>query len=628
MNNLSLEGMHSVSEVQKCLEESGEVILLSVMKSVGPVGAPLSSSSSSHNIGDTLETTFKSTMPNKVDKSSQATDESRLEGLIPVGVSSPESSQTVVAEFRAEDQSPLKSDYTHVRKSSQPANYPPTAQSNSLLDRAYQRIFKEPRSKNTHGANAMSMQEAEATAALDSVIDHFSQMPELKATKRRKKKEKDKVKNGGTWPKYRGPPLDYSDVGTATVRAPQKKKERKSIHSIAAFPKQFSIYEPKGQNMNPGGGDCTSSQMQREHDSYYVSYKHNHVQPMSSRSTMTGMPVIRPNSPTYHSSPTSTPIKKATDHIHFSTASSPATSLDYSVVSAQRDKEVLEFYKNKNKPRPKSAHYIISADNEFSVQMDSNVPGHSKSVIMDNYGKQFELPHFTDTPQPIRSSHPYMMSSASNTQLMRISHPYVMNGQRHGHPHYASPSISTSPPPTSPPPASPRYSLPGGLAIYSSRSGDIVGPPHGMNDAIDPRRFQRIDSSGQYTSITPSPSPSQYSFGAHSPTNSMDLPHFHPNYSKRPMPVHSHSPYREEMATFSPCDGLSTIAKRTHQRIRIPSNHSVTSKSSIGKVSSSSIEKASTISDRDSPIPNMTVEMISPGGGSHSSSVNDFRGRK
>lgn len=677
VNSQSLESMHSASEVLKFIEESGETVTLSVLKNMGPAGgAPLSSASSSHNISENLEH-FKSNSPricntSQLDETAPQDAEPRISdqasveespNMKPISppVSSPESQRisispslevNPVSKYRSPEQSPIHDDYGHIRKPSNlsSTNYPPSTQPTTILDRAYQRIFREPRSKNRHDPNPMSRQEAEATAALDSVIDHFSQPPELKVPKRRKKKEK--LKNGGTWPKYRGTLIDYSEIGTATVRAPQKKKERKSIHSIASFPKQFSIYDPKGQSVD--STDCSSNGVSHKtshnHDTYYINYKHNHMPQSSNCSAMTSMPVIRPKSPTYHSSPSysspspSSPMKKTADHIHFSTTSSPATSLDYSVVSAQRDKEVMEFYKNKNKPRPKSAHYAMSSDSEFSVPMDTSAVGHSKSIIMDNYGKpfpsmQFErlphsslgepvnLPNYSDS-QAVRPTPPYVHSSASNTQLVQSvvmrnnTHAYPMNGQRHAHQHF-TPVIGSM----SPPSASPRYSLPGGLSSYASRSGDNVSPAHGMNDIIDPRRFQRVDSSGQY-SVSASPSPSQYSFGTHSPTPSMDLPHFHQNYSKRLMPVHSHSPYREEIATFSPYDGLSTLPKRTHQRIRIPSNHSVTSKSSASKVSSSSIEKASTISDRGSPLPTMTVEIIGPDGSSHSSSVSDFRSRK
>ncbi|KAG1674896.1 Disks large 5 [Nymphon striatum] len=679
VNSQSLESMHSSSEVQKLIEESGEIVTLSVLKNMGPAGgAPLSSASSSHNISENLEH-FKSNSPRMCtaaqlngtttqDAETRISDEASVEespSMKPISppVSSLESQRisnspnvevSSVSKYRSPEQSAIHDDYSHIRRTSHlsSANYPP-AQPSTMLDRAYQRIFREPRSKSRHDPNSLSRQEAEATAALDSVIDHFSQPPELKVPKRRKKRG-EKLKNGGTWPKYRGPLIDYCEIGTATVRTPQKKKERKSIHSIASFPKQFSIYDSKGQSVD--STDCSSNgvthKTSHNHDTYYINYKHNHAPQSSNCSAMNSMPVIRPKSPTYHSSPSysspspSSPIKKTADHIHYSTTSTPATSLDYSVVSAQRDKEVMELYKNKNKPRPKSAHYAISSDSEFSVPMDTSVVGHSKSIVMDNYGKPFpsmqyerlpfyslgepvNLPNYSDS-QVDRPTPPYVHTSSSNTQpvqsaVMRNNNQaYPMNGQRHAHQHFTPMVGSMSPPPS----YSPRYSLPGGLSSssYTSRSGDNVSPAHGMNDIIDPRRFQRIDSSGQY-SVNASPSPSQYSFGTHSPTPSMDLPHFHQNCSKRLMPVHSHSPYREEIATFSPYDGLSTLPKRTHQRIRIPSNHSVTSKSSAGKVSSSSIEKASTISDRGSPLSTMTVE-ISPDGGSHSSSVCDFRSRK
>ena len=61
-------------------------------------------------------------------------------------------------------------------------------------------------------------------------------------------------------------------------------------------------------------------------------------------------------------------------------------------------------------------------------------------------------------------------------------------------------------------------------------------------------------------------------------------------------------------------DGLSTFPKR-NQRFRIPSNPSVASKSSAGKLSTSSIDKASStiLSDRGSPMPcAYRVEWLTP----------------
>ena len=69
-------------------------------------------------------------------------------------------------------------------------------------------------------------------------------------------------------------------------------------------------------------------------------------------------------------------------------------------------------------------------------------------------------------------------------------------------------------------------------------------------------------------------------------------------------------------------DGLSTFPKRNNQRFGIPSNPSVTSKSSGGKLSTSSIDKASSsvLSDRgNSPMPcAYHVEWLTPRSGNPS----------
>ena len=68
-------------------------------------------------------------------------------------------------------------------------------------------------------------------------------------------------------------------------------------------------------------------------------------------------------------------------------------------------------------------------------------------------------------------------------------------------------------------------------------------------------------------------------------------------------------------------DGLSTFPKRNNQRFRVPSNPSVTSKSSGGKLSTSSIDKASSsmLSDRGSPMPcAYHVEWLTPRSGKSS----------
>lgn len=61
-------------------------------------------------------------------------------------------------------------------------------------------------------------------------------------------------------------------------------------------------------------------------------------------------------------------------------------------------------------------------------------------------------------------------------------------------------------------------------------------------------------------------------------------------------------------------EGGTFPRKKENPRFRIPSNPSVTSKNSVGKVSTGSIERSS---ERGSPMPTFHVEILSPGRGTH-----------
>lgn len=92
------------------------------------------------------------------------------------------------------------------------------------------------------------------------------------------------------------------------------------------------------------------------------------------------------------------------------------------------------------------------------------------------------------------------------------------------------------------------------------------------------------------------------------------------NFPKRPM--HLHGQHRDScIIPYSPGLELGTFPrKRENPRIRIPSNPSVTSKNSAGKVSTGSIERTS---ERGSPMPIFQVEVLSPGDAAKRSSVPD-----
>lgn len=104
----------------------------------------------------------------------------------------------------------------------------------------------------------------------------------------------------------------------------------------------------------------------------------------------------------------------------------------------------------------------------------------------------------------------------------------------------------------------------------------------------------------------------------HSHSPSVDV-----SYIKRPTIGVQHSHYRDSDMVHYPqtYEGGTFPRKKESQRFRIPSNPSVTSKNSAGKVSTSSIERTS---ERGSPMPIFQVEVLSSGNDSKRNSVPDY----
>ncbi|XP_024942820.1 disks large homolog 5 isoform X2 [Cephus cinctus] len=131
-----------------------------------------------------------------------------------------------------------------------------------------------------------------------------------------------------------------------------------------------------------------------------------------------------------------------------------------------------------------------------------------------------------------------------------------------------------------------RYPSPPSLP--SAQSGESIGLP-------DARSY----------SFEPPYSPAPQTGFSHLHTPSVDL-HYHksrahPIATAYDVPAYTHG---YEGGTFP--------RKKENQRFRIPSNPSVTSKSSVGKLSTGSIERTS---ERGSPMPTFHVEVLSPGTG-------------
>ena len=142
-----------------------------------------------------------------------------------------------------------------------------------------------------------------------------------------------------------------------------------------------------------------------------------------------------------------------------------------------------------------------------------------------------------------------------------------------------------------------RYPSPPSLP--SAQSGESIGLPDTRSYCFEP----------------PYSPGHQPGFG-HLHTPSVDL-HYHKSRG-HPVGVAYDTP-----AYTHGYEGGTFPRKKENQRFRIPSNPSVTSKSSVGKLSTGSIERTS---ERGSPMPTFHVEVLSPGTGGGSSGGGTVRG--
>lgn len=333
--------------------------------------------------------------------------------------------------------------------------------------------------------------------------------------------------NGGTWPKYRGPPLQLGEAGVANTLQPHKRRERKSLASFTRQLQVPSYADFPAELSSPSSGNCTSS---------------------SGSYASPGSPAKAPSG-----------VQQSSERVplHYAGGLAAEDRLDYSVVSAHKD--VLEMYQHRGGGpkggRPHSAHYPREA-----------------------YAK------------PVATPYADVLLSGHVHPSLRANVPLYPRGPHQHHTYYPA---------------------------YISRSGDSLLAAEGEG-------LRYASKGGEGGRYTPSPCPSQYSFSGTSPTHSLDFPQqFQPAVAPKRL-VHMHGPFREEPYPQPSYDGLATFPKR-NQRIRIPSTPSVTSKSSAGKVSTSSIEKAPSLTDRTSPMPAFTVELLTPNG---SRAITELRGRR
>jgi C-terminal processing protease CtpA/Prc len=699
INGKSIDGISSY-DVMQTLHSSSNIILQIMKNSINVCTQPNGNSSNVNNsktVGesnDSKSSHQRERQRKMVSMCSQTDDSLSLPPRPPVPLDYQSLSRTTGKRNSAiisATNKGLITSFSNSSTSSSPGNdVTQTPAAPTLLDKAYNKIFgdRKQTSKPKQQMQGFCEDESKTLAELDKVLDKYSGGKSGKYSKISKSK---KEKNGGTWPKYKGhPPAPslqiYGNVNAVTTLHPIKRKERKSLGIFAnsnfksekvvptsgisqssttnAEPKQSSNNNMKEERMTPSSFLIFEPASEAALIDYHHHSKRNST--LSSRSSNTQtLPLNATNnqkilSPTYSSASSSSQsynsAKKETLDLKIYRPLKPLTNspLDYSVVSAQtKDKNVLDYYKhraNVKQIRPHSVHDVLTDARVVSESLSPTTLSLTGDQSYDSFHANASSPTPTNVPiPPIRNSAAFAYYALNN-----ISHPQTGLLHVH-HNHFATNSHITRGTPqtairhsTNSP-----HSL---ISPYISRSGDslLSGNEHQLHshDLSHSRSVSAYQGNGRhYTvkdnlvnrySITPSPSPSQYSglFGGPSPSHSMDIvtsgangAHFHNLQSKRMVaPQHTHQShlhhssitsnngYRSDENNFgiSSIDGLSTFPKR-NQRFRIPSNPSVTSKSSGGKLSTSSIDKASSsiLSDRGSPMPcSYHVDWLSPHSGS------------
>ena len=160
------------------------------------------------------------------------------------------------------------------------------------------------------------------------------------------------------------------------------------------------------------------------------------------------------------------------------------------------------------------------------------------------------------------------------------------------------------------------------LRIQSQLYGGPTTLHSSLKYKVSPHVHSHPHSPPRYSSPPPRAPENPYEFSlggllsksyCHAATPSIDSiysrPHHHHNHNHNSSILSTYDMSRT-LTSRPECVPFDGTVKREPTRIRIPSNPSVTSRNSIGRISSSSIEH---LSERASPMPNFHVEVLSPG---------------
>ncbi|XP_050677156.1 disks large homolog 5 [Leptidea sinapis] len=419
--------------------------------------------------------------------------------------------------------------------------------------------------------------ESDAIAELDSVIDsyHGKTIKEtssvLKRSRRKNKESQNDVKNGGTWPKARANFI-LEDNATGTIVQPRSRKERPPLSILLSPPTKLPP-EPQrsntNRNSNPiplGHLPLTQVTAPARHSVYKSIESTPTIEHFPKPAPLTiHNPFASPNTMNFEKSRTLEKHREKhsiSDYEHdvtpnrLSLVLNPSDdSLDYQPQPRSRTKSPhsLDFMVNKG---PSSLDFVTR---KSPSSLEHSIKNHSGKDILDNYytAKKSSPKTVNKYPSDSDSFGPDSLNSNANFPMTgtlpsqnRLQSQYYRGPFTNSNPHNSSRYTHLSSP----------------TNIPQSQSGESIGTSYEM-----------------------------HSFPSHT-HNMSDL---------NPVPrVNRDYHHTYEGGTFP--------RKKENQRFRIPSNPSVTSKNSAGKLSTGSIERSS---ERNSPMPTFHVEVLSPGHG-------------
>ncbi|XP_072944694.1 disks large homolog 5 [Epargyreus clarus] len=412
--------------------------------------------------------------------------------------------------------------------------------------------------------------ESDAIAELDSVIDsyHGKTIKEtssvIKRSRRKNKESQNDAKNGGTWPKARANFI-LEENSTGTIVQPRARKERPPLSILLSPPTKLPPEPARAnRNSNPiplGHVPMTQATTPARHSVYKSIESSPAIEHFPKPAPLTiHNPFASPSN--FEKNRTLEKDKiSISDYEHdvtpnrLSLVLNPSDdSLDYQPPTRNRTKSPhsLDFSVNKG---PSSLDFTRKSPNS----LDHSIKNHPGKDILDQYysSKKSSPKIVNKYPSDSDSFGPDSLNSNAN---------YPMTGtlpsqSRLQSQYYRGPFVNSNPHTSS------RYThLSSPTNIPQSQSGESIGTSYDM-----------------------------HSFTSHT-HNMSDL---------QPVPRVN----REYHHTY---EGGTFPRKKENQRFRIPSNPSVTSKNSAGKLSTGSIERSS---ERNSPMPTFHVEVLSPGRG-------------